>query len=253
MALSPLSDDTDDVTTGADRARAIPPKPLGGRFMLFCLVNARRNARRTASAVLAFGILVGAAAAADREPRFTQLKPDQLNDAQKKVAERILKVSSAGLGGPYNMLLRSPELTARYLGMTDYLRFETSLPHRLNELAILIEARLWDAQYEWWAHYPIALKAGVPEAVANDIKEGRRPAAMKPDEEAVYDVCIELLRDRHLTDATFVRAKAMLGEQQVVDLVAVAGFYVMVSSVIIAGEVGIPDGSAPPLPTLLKR
>jgi len=221
--------------------------------MLFCLVNARRNARRTASAVLAFGILVGAAAAADREPRFTQLKPDQLNDAQKKVAERILKVSSAGLGGPYNMLLRSPELTARYLGMTDYLRFETSLPHRLNELAILIEARLWDAQYEWWAHYPIALKAGVPEAVANDIKEGRRPAAMKPDEEAVYDVCIELLRDRHLTDATFVRAKAMLGEQQVVDLVAVAGFYVMVSSVIIAGEVGIPDGSAPPLPTLLKR
>ena len=88
---------------------------------------------------------------------------------------------------------------------------ETSLPKRLNELAILIEARLWDAQYEWWAHYPIALKAGVPEAVANDIKEGRRPTTMKPDEEVVYDVCIELLRDRHLTDATFKRAKATLG------------------------------------------
>ncbi|HUI94511.1 MAG TPA: carboxymuconolactone decarboxylase family protein [Xanthobacteraceae bacterium] len=221
--------------------------------MLFRLVNARRNARSAAGAALALGILLGAAAAADREPRFAQLNPDQLTDVQKKVAERILKVSSAGLGGPYNMLLRSPELTARYLGMTDYLRFETSLPHRLNELAILIEARLWDAQYEWWAHYPIALKAGVPEAVANDIKEGRRPAGMKPDEEVVYDVCIELLRDRHLADATFARAKAMLGEQQVVDLVAVAGFYVMVSSVIIAGEVGIPDGGAPPLPTLVKR
>ncbi|HEY2136699.1 MAG TPA: carboxymuconolactone decarboxylase family protein [Xanthobacteraceae bacterium] len=196
---------------------------------------------------------VGVAIPADNEPRFSQLAPDQLNDAQKKVADRILKVSSAGLGGPYSMLLRSPELATRYLGMTDYLRFETSLPHRLNELAILIEARLWDAQYEWWAHYPIALKAGVSEAVANDIKEGRRPTTMKPDEEVVYDVCVELLRDRHLGDATFRRAKEVLGEQQVVDLVAVAGFYVMVSSVIIAGEIGVPNGEAPPLPVLLKR
>jgi len=188
-----------------------------------------------------------------QEPRFSQLGPDHLDDVQKRVAERILKVSSAGLGGPYSILLRSPILAERYLAMTDYLRFETSLPHRLNELAILIEARLWDAQYEWWAHYPIALKAGLSEAVANDIKEGRRPTSMQPDEEVVYDVCIELLRDRNLTDATFKRAKDMLGEQQVVDLVAVAGFYVMVSSVLIAGRVGIPGNGAPPLPVLLKR
>ena len=208
--------------------------------------------RRLVTAALALGIVAGAASAADKEPRFSQYSVDQLNDAQKKVAERILKVSSAGLGGPYSMLLRSPELTTRYLGMTDYLRFETSLPHRLNELAILIEARLWDAQYEWWAHYPIALKAGVPEAVANDIRDGRRPTAMKPDEEVVYDVCIELLRDRHLGDATFRRAKEVLGEQQTVDLIAVAGFYVMVSSVIIAGEIGVPNGEKPPLPTLVK-
>jgi 4-carboxymuconolactone decarboxylase len=209
--------------------------------------------RRAIAGALIVGLQVCTALAADKEPRFSKFTFDQLNDAQKRVAERILKISSAGLGGPYSMLLRSPELATRYLGMTDYLRFETSLPHRLNELAILIEARLWDAQYEWWAHYPIALKAGLSEAVANDIKEGRRPTTMKPDEEVVYDVCIELLRDRHLGDATFRRAKEMLGEQQVVDLVAVAGFYVMVSSVIIAGEVGIPDGGAPPLPTLLKR
>jgi len=209
--------------------------------------------RRLTGATLAVGLLAATATAADKEPRFSQLAPDQLNEAQKKVAERILKVSSAGLGGPYSMLLRSPTLAARYLGMTDYLRFETSLPHRLNELAILIEARLWDAQYEWWAHYPIALKAGVPKEVADAIKEGRRPTRMKPDEEVVYDVCIELLRDRHLTDATFRHAKDMLGEQQVVDLVSVAGFYVMVSSVIIAGEIGIPNGEPPPLPTLVKR
>jgi len=208
--------------------------------------------RGLAVAALVAGTLASTVKAAD-EPRFSQLAFDQLNDVQKRVAERILKVSSAGLGGPYSILLRSPDLAERYLNMTDYLRFKTSLPHRLNELAILIEARLWDAQYEWWAHYPIALRAGVSEAVANDIKEGRRPAAMQPDEAVVYDVCIELLRDRHLTDATFRRAKAMLGEQQVVDLIAVAGFYVMVSSVIIAGEVGIPDNGTPPLPVLLKR
>jgi len=191
--------------------------------------------------------------AADGGPRFSQLSMDKLNDAQKRLAERIMKVSSAGLGGPYSILLRSPVLAERYLGMTDYLRFETSLPHRLNELAILIEARLWDAQYEWWAHYPIALRAGLSQAVADDIRDGRRPTSMKPDEEVVYDVCIELLRDRNLTDATFERAKTMLGEQPTIDLIAVASFYVMVSSVLIAGRVGIPDGGAPPLPALLKK
>jgi 4-carboxymuconolactone decarboxylase len=191
--------------------------------------------------------------AADAEPRFSQLTMDQLNDVQKRVAERILKVSSAGLGGPYSILLRSPDLAERYLGMTDYLRFKTSLPLRLNELAILIEARLWDAQYEWWAHYPIALRAGLSQAVADDIRDGRRPAAMTPDEEVVYDLCIELLRDRNLSDATFNRARDMLGEQPTIDLVAVAGFYVMVSSVLIAGRVGIPGGGQPPLPVLLKK
>ncbi|MFL5064706.1 MAG: carboxymuconolactone decarboxylase family protein [Xanthobacteraceae bacterium] len=187
------------------------------------------------------------------EPRFPQLTVDQLDDVQRRVATRITQVSSAGLGGPYSILLRSPVLAERYLGMTDYLRFGTSLPHRLNELAILIEARLWDAQYEWWAHYPIALKAGLSQAVADDIRDGRRPTSMQPDEEVVYDVCIELLRDRNLTDATFSRAKEMLGEQPTIDLIAVAGFYVMVSSVLIAGRVGIPDGSKPPLPILVKK
>src|SRR6516164_6349308 len=109
------------------------------------------------------------------KPRFSSITMEQLNDVQKRVAERVLNVSSAGLGGPYAILLRSPILLERYLGMTDYLRFETSLPKRLNELAILIEARLWDAQYEWWAHYPIALKAGLARDVADAIKEGRRP------------------------------------------------------------------------------
>lgn len=195
----------------------------------------------------------GVARADDGGPRFAKPAMEELNDAQKAVAAEVLKQSSAGLGGPYGMLIKSPELLKRYLAMTDYLRKHTSLPLKLNELAILIEARLWDAQYEWWAHYPLARKAGLSETLIRDIREGRRPAAMTAEEAIVYDVVTETIRDRHLTDQTFLRAKAILGEQQVVDLVATAGFYMMVSALVIAGQVAIPNGEPDPLPTLLKR
>jgi 4-carboxymuconolactone decarboxylase len=177
---------------------------------------------------------------------------EQLDPEQQAVAAEVLKQSSAGLGGPYGMLIKSPELLKRYLLMTDYLRQKTSLPHRLNEMAILLEARLWDAQYEWWAHEPLARKAGLADAVIEDIRAGKRPATMQPDEAIVYDVVTELLNKRQLSDATFAAAKQTLGEQEVVDLVAVTGFYVMVSTVIIAGQIAIPDNAPPPMPALVK-
>jgi 4-carboxymuconolactone decarboxylase len=185
-------------------------------------------------------------------PRFPKISMEQLNPEQQAVAAEVLKQSSAGLGGPYGMLIKSPELLKRYLLMTEYLRQKTSLPHRLNEMAILLEARLWDAQYEWWAHEPLARKAGVPDAVIEDIRAGKRPATMQPDEAVVYDVVTEILNKRQLSDDTFARAKQILGEQQVVDLVAVTGFYVMVSAVVIAGRIEIPNGGAPPMPVLVK-
>jgi 4-carboxymuconolactone decarboxylase len=185
-------------------------------------------------------------------PRFPKISMEQLNPEQQAVAAEVLKQSSAGLGGPYGMLIKSPELLKRYLLMTEYLRQKTSLPHRLNEMAILLEARLWDAQYEWWAHEPLARKAGVPDAVIEDIRAGKRPATMQPDEAVVYDVVTEILNRRQLSDDTFARAKQILGEQQVVDLVAVTGFYVMVSAVVIAGRIEVPNGGAPPMPVLVK-
>jgi 4-carboxymuconolactone decarboxylase len=177
---------------------------------------------------------------------------EQLSAEQQAIAAEVLKQSSAGLGGPYGMLIKSPELLKRYLLMTDYLRQKTSLPRRLNEMAILLEARLWDAQYEWWAHEPLARKAGLPEAIISDIREGKRPASMQPDEAIVYEVVTELLNKRQLSDDTFGKARQILGEQQVVDLVAVTGFYVMVSAVIIAGRVAIPNGAPAPMPVLVK-
>jgi 4-carboxymuconolactone decarboxylase len=193
-----------------------------------------------------------AEARAEDGPRFPQPTMEQLSAEQQAVAAEVLKQSSAGLGGPYGMLIKSPELLKRYLLMTDYLRQKTSLPRRLNEMAILLEARLWDAQYEWWAHEPLARKAGLPEAIISDIREGKRPASMQPDEAIVYEVVTELLNKRQLSDDTFGKARQILGEQQVVDLVAVAGFYVMVSAVIIAGRVAIPNGAPAPMPVLVK-
>ena len=107
--------------------------------------------------------------------RFPKPAIEQLNPEQQAVAAEVMKQSSAGLGGPYGMLIKSPELLKRYLTMTEYLRQKTSLPHRLNEMAILLEARIWDAQYEWWAHEPLARKAGVSDAIINDIRAGKRP------------------------------------------------------------------------------
>jgi 4-carboxymuconolactone decarboxylase len=201
------------------------------------------------SALLLLGLTT---ARAEDGQRFPQPSMEQLNPEQQAVAAEVMKQSSAGLGGPYGMLIKSPELLKRYLLMTDYLRQKTSLPHRLNEMAILLEARIWDAQYEWWAHEPLARKAGLSDAIINDIRAGKRPDTMQPDEAIVYDVVTELLDKRQLPDDVFNKAKEILGEQQVVDLVAVTGFYVMVSSVIIAGRIAIPNGGPPPMPVLVK-
>jgi 4-carboxymuconolactone decarboxylase len=182
-----------------------------------------------------------------KPPRFPQLTMEQLGPEQQRVAEAILKVSSGGLAGPYNFLLRSPVLADRILQLADYLRFNTSVPRRLNEMAILIQARLWTAQYEWWAHYPLALKAGLGRAIADDLRLGKRPRAMQPDEAAVYDFCVELSKRQRVADATFDRAKALLGEQQVVDLVALSGFYAQVSMILNVAEAAIPGGGSQPL------
>ena len=187
------------------------------------------------------------------EPRFPQLKLDQLSGQQRAVAEEVLKISRVGLGGPHNPLLRSPVMYERMLRLFDYLRFNTSVPRRLNEFAILIQARLWTSQVEWFAHYPLALQAGLSEAVAADLKEGRRPASMQPDEAVVYDLCMELSTKRAVSDSTFRKAKEMLGEQQIVDLVVVSGMYVMIAMVLSAAEESVPAGNPPPLQALPVR
>jgi 4-carboxymuconolactone decarboxylase len=179
------------------------------------------------------------------EKRFPQLTVEQLNPDQRRVADEVLKVSSLGIQGPYNVMLRSPAMAQRMVALLDYLRFNTSVPRRLNEFAILIQSRLWTSQVEWKAHYPLAVKAGLSEAVAADLQAGRRPAAMQPDEAAVYDLCMDLSTRHAVSDQVLAEARKHLNDQQIVDLVTVSGTYVTVAMLLAAGDEPTPDGSKP--------
>src|SRR5688572_26045336 len=187
----------------------------------------------------------GNAQEAPVDKRFPQLTLEQLNDQQRPLAEEILKVSSVGLAGPYNALLRSPVLGDRMFKLLDYLRFNTSLDRRLNEFAILIQARLWTSQVEWYAHHPLALKAGLSESVAADLKAGRRPESMKVDEAVVYDFCMELSTQHQVSDDTWKRAKAVFSDQQIVDLIAVSGTYITIAMVLNASAEPAPGPTQP--------
>jgi|SRR5947209_3725055 len=179
-------------------------------------------------------------------PRFPLLTFEHLNIYQKPLGEQILKVSSVGLGGPYNPLLRSPVLGQRMFDLLYYLRWNSSLPLRLNEMAILITGRIWRSQVEWYAHGPLAIKAGLSPEIVADLKARKRPANMKDDEAAVYDFVTELFAKHEVSDETFARARQVLGEQQVVDLTAVSGTYVAVAMILAMAEEGIPPGKEPP-------
>src|ERR1700759_5649382 len=133
-----------------------------------------------------------AAPATGKEPRFPQLTMDQLDEKQKPLGEQVMKVSSVGIAGPYNPMMRSPVLGQRLFDLFHYLRWETSVPTRLNEFAILIISRQWRSQVEWYAHAPLAAKAGLSANVIAELKEGKRPAGMAEDEATVYDFVTEL-------------------------------------------------------------
>ena len=207
------------------------------------------------SAVAALAILMTAVSfavitighhAMSKEPRFPQLTMDQLTDKQKPLGEQIMKVSSVGLGGPYNPLLRSPVLGQRMFDLLHYLRWETSVPLRLNEFAILIIGRQWRSQVEWLAHAPLAVKAGLSPDIVAELKANKRPSNMPPEEAVVYDFVTELTTKHEVSDETFNRAKELLGEQQVVDLTAVAGTYISIAMVLAMSEGGVPPGKQLP-------
>jgi 4-carboxymuconolactone decarboxylase len=184
--------------------------------------------------------------------RFAPLTYEQMTPEQKKMFENLLSGERRGAGGPFNVLLRSPEMGDQLQKFGATMRFHSSIPRKLNELAIIITARHWTAQYEWYAHRRLAQEAGLSQAVIDAIAAGKRPATMQPDEEAVYTFCTELITTKQVSDKTFQAAKDKFGERGVVDLIGVTGYYGLVSMLLNTDRYPLPEGVQPELKPLAQ-
>lgn len=213
---------------------------------------------RTLVAVITSAAGAAAIAASGMQPaaapdRLPPIPASSMTESQAKAAAefRVIR-NGAELSGPFFPLLRSPELMVRTSALGEYLRYRSALPPRLSEFVILLTARQWGQQYEWNAHYGLALKAGVTAETANAIAEGRRPAGMTADHEALYDFCEELWRTRAVGDANYQRAVARFGEQGVVDAVGLMGYYSMLAMVLNTARTPAGASTAPVLRPLPK-
>jgi 4-carboxymuconolactone decarboxylase len=179
--------------------------------------------------------------------RFPLLAEAAMTPRQRQAHDAIVSGPRKGAVGPFNALLRSPEVADRVQKVGEYVRFHTSIPAALNEMAILITGRFWSAQFEFWAHRRLAREAGLGDAIIDAIAEGSRPAAMSDDERTVYDFCTELFRDRAVSDSAFKAVVDRFGEQGVIDLIAATGYYSIVSMVLNVDRYPLPAGEQPPL------
>ena len=199
---------------------------------------------------------IAAAVAADqpqfklRGDRFKPLTWDEMTPEQKAMTEHVLAGKRGSMNGPYNVLLRSPEMGDMAQKFGAYMRYDSSIPHKLNELAILVTGRFWNSQYEGGAHHKYGLQAGLSPDLIAAIAAGKRPDKMDADEAAVYDFCHELLYTRQVSDNTFAAAKAKFGERGIVDLIGVVGYYNIVSMALNTDRYPLPEGMKPELQAL---
>jgi 4-carboxymuconolactone decarboxylase len=192
-------------------------------------------------------VTLGSAAAAAAQDRMPPIPPSQYTDAQKKAVAEFEAARKTGISGPFVPLLRSPEVMSRARAMGDYLRFASSLPPRLSEFAILITARRWSQSYEWDAHSALALRGGLSESIVRAVQEDRRPPQMAADEEALYNFCEELHRTQRVSDAVYARAVAAFGENGVIDIIGIQGYYTLLAMVLNTARTPVPEGRTPAL------
>jgi len=178
--------------------------------------------------------------------RLPELDPAKFSAEQKKVHEAILAGPRGKVVGPLKVWLNNPGLAEHAQALGAYARFNSSLPPRLSELAICITGAFWKANFEWFAHAPLAIKAGIDPAAVEAIRVGATPKLTKSDEQAVYDFATELLQARRVSNATFERAQKELGETRVIDLVGIIGYYGLVSVTLNAFEIPLPAGEKEP-------
>lgn len=199
--------------------------------------------------ILAACLIAGLANAQDRMP---PIPAERLTDAQKRAIEEFKAARGADISGPFVPMLRSPEVMTRARAMGDYLRFKSALPARLSEFVILLTARRWTQQYEWNAHQPLALQAGVSRDVVQAIADGRRPDRMTDEEEILFTLCDELTRNQSVSDATYARGVSSFGDAGVIDAIGITGYYTMLAMVLNTARTPLPDGAKPALSAFPK-
>jgi len=190
---------------------------------------------------LGLSVLVGA------QDRMPAIPFEKMNDLQKKCAEEIIKGPRGALSGPYVPLIRSPELMDRAQRVGEHLRYKSAIGNKLSELVILVVARHWTQQVEWSIHEPIAIKVGIEPELVQAIAAGRRPTDMSEDEETVYDFCSELHTNKCISDPTYDRALARFGEQGVIDILGINGYYTFLAMIMNGTRTAVPDGKPAPL------
>ena len=202
---------------------------------------------RLAGAIASFVMFSAVVIPALAQDRMPPIPADKYTEAQKKAAEEFSGGRGYEVRGPFVPLIRSPEVMLRAKAMGDHLRFKSALAPRLSEMIILITAREWTQQYEWVAHHDIAIKAGLRNDIADAIADGRRPVGMAEDEEAAYDMSIEIQRTKRVSDPTWNKAVAKFGEQGVIDLLGINGYYTFLAMAMNAARTSLPAGVAEPL------
>ncbi|MCX8134134.1 MAG: carboxymuconolactone decarboxylase family protein [Roseococcus sp.] len=179
-------------------------------------------------------------------PRFTELAEAAMTPRQREVAQSIAAGARGGLKGPFPAWLHSPEMAELFQRLGRFIRWETSLPPRLSELAILVTAARWRARYEWFAHHRLAMEAGLAPEIAEDIRIGRVPRAMAEDEAAVFHFVHELQTTGQVSDRRFAAARALFGEKGCAELLGIAGYYTAVSFTLNVAQVPLPEGVPDP-------
>jgi 4-carboxymuconolactone decarboxylase len=180
--------------------------------------------------------------------RLGPIAPDAMTPAQRAAAQAIIDGPRGAVYGPFVPLLRSPELMEHAQRMGEYLRYRSAIGVRLSELAILVTARQWNQQVEWAIHAPIAAQVGIPASVIHAIAERRRPSDMLVDEAVVHDFCVELHERKSVSDRVYADALALFGEQGVVDLMGINGYYTFLAMVMNTARTAVPFEGAESLP-----
>ena len=186
--------------------------------------------------------------------RYPDMRPEQFSPAQKQLADNVKKPPRNGNvnTGPYRVYLRSPEFGLHAAGMSDYLRWGTSLEPRLIEFTILIAARHWSSSYIWHAHYPAAIKGGLDPRIPAALAAGQRPQGMKADEAIIYDLLTQIYRDKSVSDATFNAAVAKYGEKGVTDIMGLASYYGITAMALIVAKAPTAPGDEPKLQAMAQ-